>query len=419
MLFKKEAEHSNLKVLRPITPKKEVTMEMLCFKGNYLKRFARVKEFSAEKVEVVLDEYIKQFCNRWLEEEFDLQFGVERYKHFAGRTDKRNGHYPRRIITGRGVIDLWVPRSKNKSYKYSLFNKFKRWTKDFEEIVIEAIVKGHSSRKASRFFASMFGRQTISHQAAVSTLRKFDYELEQWKKRPLRDNALIVVLDAVCLKGVIPYLKTAKPVLFAYAVYPDGKEEVIDFELAQGESTNAWSKFCQNIYTRGLKNTKLIVRDDRDSIGNAISLCWPKALDQQCVFHILQNLCKKLKGHPNKKKILDDASWLYEAQSEEEFYRWVIKFRDKYQKDKKHSALKYFLGKIYQSIKYFELPKEYWAVAKTTNRLERYFEELKRRIKPFRRFPNTQSCKRWLYALIVENKPVNAVKVTNKKQQSS
>ena len=380
----------------------EVTMETLCFTGNYLKRMARIKEFSCEKVEVVLDEYLKQFCNQWLEEEYVMQSGTQWYQRKKDRKDTRGGHYSRQIITSRGVIALKVPRGIKQKYKYTLFDKFKRRTKEFDEIVIEAILKGHSSRKASAFFEKMFGKHTISHQAAVSTLRKFDAELEQWRKRPLRDNALIVVLDAVFLKGVIPHLKTAKPVLFAYAVYPDGKEEVIDFELAQGESTNAWSKFCQNIYNRGLKNVRLIVHDDRAAIINAISLCWPKALDQQCVFHILQNLGKKLEGHPNKKKILYDASWLYEAQSEEEFYRWVIKFRDKYKRFKYHHAFKYFFSKIHQSIKYFELPKEYWSIAKTSNRLERYFEELKRRIKPFRRFPNTQSCKRWLYALITQ-----------------
>jgi len=161
------------------------------------------------------------------------------------------------------------------------------------------------------------------------------------------------------------------------------------------------------------------VRDDRDSIGNAISLCWPKALDQQCVFHVLQNLCKKLKGHSEKKKILSEASWLYKAQSEEEFYRRVIKFRNKYKRYKNHNAFKYLYSKIYQSIRYFELPKKYWSIAKTTNRLERYFEELKRRIKPFRRFPNTQSCKRWLYALITQRNASNSRFTTFDESQHS
>ena len=396
-------------------------MQTLCFTGDYTKRFARYKEFCNNQVEFVLDAFLREYCNGWLEEEFTIQSGAGRYKRTATREDIRAGHYPRTIITARGVIELSVPRGVKGKYKYALFDRFKRKTDKFEEIVIDALLKGHSSRKASAFFAKLFGRHTISHQAALQAMRRFDYGLERWKSRPLRDNALIVVLDAVCLKGVIPYLKTAKPVLFAYAVYPDGAEEVLDFELAHGESTNAWSKICQKIYDRGLRNIKLIVRDDCDAIGNAIALCWPKALDQQCVFHILKNFNKKLEGLKDRRTILYYASWLYEAQTEDVFYKWAQKFRDKYKRYKNHKAFKYFLGKLYQSIRYFELPKEYWTIAKTSNRLERYFEELRRRIDVFRRFPNTQSCKRWLYALITELTKDNIKKTTNsnKSQHSS
>jgi putative transposase len=394
-------------------------MEQLCFTGNYLKRFARVKEFSCEKAEFVLDEFLRIFCNKWLEEEFTIQSGRERYERIDREADIRQGHYRRSIITARGVISLNVPRGTSRRYTYSLFKKFKRRTEHFEEVVIDALLKGFSSRKASRFFEKLFDKNTVSHQTALQTLKKFDYELGKWRNRPIRNNALIVVLDAIRLKGVIPYLKEAKPVLFAYAVYPDGTEEVLDFELAMEESTNAWSRFCQKLYDRGLENVRLIVRDDSDAITNAISLCWPRSLDQQCVFHILKNLCKYLKGCKDKRKILNDASWLYEAESEEEFYRWAIKFKNKYENYKYHKAFRYFLGKIYQSIRYFELPREYWHIAKTTNRLERFFEELKRRIRVFRRFPNTQSCQRWLYALITEIKPKNTGITNSESQQSS
>ena len=393
-------------------------METLCFKGNYRKRFARVKEFCNNKVEFVLDVFLGEFCNIWLEEEYDIQSGRERYQRSKNELDYRAGHYTRSIITGRGVIELSVPRGAKGKYKYTLFNRFKRKTEKFDDIVIDALLKGHSSRKASKFFASMFGKHTISHQAAVAALRRFDYGLEKWKSRPVKDDALILVLDAVRLKGAIPHLKTAVPVLFAYAIYPDGSEDVLDFEIEHGESTNAWSKFCQRLYERGLKNVRLIVRDDCDAIGNAIALCWPKALDQQCVFHIVNNLCKKLNGYKDKKAILSDASWLYESISEEEFYRWAIKFKNKWQKYKYHTFFKYFMGKLYQSIKYFELPREYWTIAKTTNRLERYFEEVERRIIPFRRFPNSGSCRRWLYALIAEIKP-DSISVTESESQHS
>lgn len=394
-------------------------METLCFTGNYRKRWARIKEFSNEKAEVVLDTFLKQFCDMWLEEEFVMQSGAEWYQRSDTRADKRAGHYRRSIITGRGVIELDVPRGIKKKYTYTLFKRFKRKTKCFEDIVVDALLKGHSSRKASRFFASMFGKNTLSHQAAVATLRRFDHGLEKWKQRPLRDDALIVVLDAVPIKGAIKHLKNAKPVLFAYAIYPDGEEDVLDFEIAHGESTNAWTRLCQNVYNRGLTNVKLIVRDDCDAIGNAISLCWPKALDQQCVFHILNNFQKKLKGWENKKKIINDASWLYDAVTEEEFYRWLLMFKKKYKRYEKTKPFRYFFGKTYQSIKYFELPRKYWRIAKTSNRLERFFEELKRRIKVFRRFPNSGSCRRWLYALIAEIKPNNISATSSGESQHS
>lgn len=383
-------------------------METLCFTGNYRKRFARVKEFCNEKVEFVLDEFLGQFCNLWLEEEYTLQSGAARYERTGlERQDFRAGHYLRRIITGRGVIRLRVPRGEKSGYSYSLFRRFKRKTENFEAIVIEALLKGYSSRKASLFFAKLFGQSTLSHQAAVSTLRKFDFELEVWKKKLLRDNAVILVLDAVWLKGVIPYLKEAKPVLFAYGIYPDGSEEVLDFELTRGESGNAWNSFCQRLEQRGLRNVKLIVHDDLEAINQAISFVWPKALDQACIFHVMQNFTKKLKGCPDKRLIIDYASWLYEAQSEEEFYLWAQKFKNHWSKYRYHPAFKYLFSKLIDTIRYFELPKEFWQAAKTSNRLESLFGELKRRINVFRRFPNTDSCKRWLYALLTERSLVN------------
>jgi transposase-like protein len=382
-------------------------METLCFEGYYTRRLARSREFIHRHVEDELDKKFSEFCNQMLQEEFAIQSGAEWYERSQERVDRRNGHYRRRLVTGRGVVDLKVPRGERKNYKYTLFEKNQRKTSKFDEIVVDALLKGHSSRKASKFFENMFGAGTISHQAAVSALKKFDVELARWKREKVENKPVILVLDAVHLKGVIPHYKYAKPVLFAYAVYSDGREEVLDFELVCGESTNAYYRFCLNLYDRGLQDVELVVHDDNAAISEAVSLVWPKALDQQCVFHILKNLNKKLVDCKDKKAIMHYASWLYEAESEEEFYRWAQKFKNKWLKYQNHPAIKYFFKMIPKSIRYYQLPEKYWRIAKTSNRLERLFEELKRRIKVFRRFPNPASCKRWLYALLRELNKAN------------
>jgi len=394
-------------------------METLYFEGHYTRRFARCREFMHRYVEAELDRRLAEFCNNWLQEEFTIQSGAEWYERSENRNDRRNGHYRRRLITGRGVVNLKVPRGEKRKYQYTLFDKNKRKTKGFEDIVVDALLKGHSSRKASKFLGNMFGEGTISHQAAVSALKKYDSELIKWRERKIRNHPIVLVLDAVHLKGVISHYKYAKPVLFAYAVYGDGYEEVLDFELVRGESTNAYYRFCLNLYERGLRNVQLVVHDDNAAINEAVSLVWPKALDQQCVFHVLKNLNKKLIGCKDKKAILRDASWLYEAQSEEEFYRWAQRFKNKWSKYQRHPAIQYLFKMIPESIRYYQLPQEYWRIAKTSNRLERLFEELKRRIRVFRRFPNPQGCRRWLYALLKELHKTNLGCALSESQHSS
>jgi transposase-like protein len=394
-------------------------MEMLCFEGNYIKRFARYKKFCHEQAEVALGEFMKRFCNSWLEEEYTIQSGAEKYERGEGRRDYRGGHYERELITSRGIVKVKVPRGLQRKYSYSLFEKYQRRTVEFDDVVVSALLNGHSSRKAQVFFKRLLGEGTISHQTAVKTLRRFDSEVKQWKHSAIRDEAVILVLDAVYFKGVVRHLKTAKPVLFGYAVYPNGQEEVVGFELAQGESVEAWYRFCLGLQERGLKNVQLIVRDDCAAIKEAISLVWPKALEQSCVFHIMQNFTKKLNGCKDKKDIIRDVSRLYEAQSEEEFYRRVAQFKVKWQRYQYHEAMKYLLKEMGKSIKYFSLPQEFWRVAKTTNRLERLFEELKRRIRVFRRFPNNLSCERWLYALLKLHHKINLNSIALQSQHNS
>ncbi len=383
-------------------------MESLCFQGYYRKRFARYKEFCNEKVECALDGFLKEFCDLWLREEFESHTGAGRYERTDKRSDFSGGHYTRRLLTTRGALKLKVPRGRKRYYTYSLFQKYDRRSPEFDRLVIESVLLGHSTRKARRFFGDLLRDDGISHALASKLFRKFDQGLRAWKTRRLTDKPVILVLDAVHLKGAIPYLRGAKPVLFAYAVYEDGHEEILGFEPAQGESFKAWTGFCQRLYDLGLRQVKLVVSDDNAAISQAASLAWPRALRQACIFHLMQNLTRGLRGHKDKHKILEAASWLFEAQSEAEFTAWAIKFKARFKIHLYHPAIRQFMKKWPESIQFYKLPKAFWAAAKTSNRLERLFEELKRRVKAFRRFPNNLSCERWLYALITQvNKPSN------------
>jgi len=383
------------------------TVKGIIFDNNLLYRWGFFKEIYRQQhpVEVVFDEWLRNFYNMWLKEEFKLQVGADYYERTPTRLDYSLGYYKRRLITKRGILRLDVPRAEKMKLEFSLFEKHKRYSKDFEEIVLNSLLLGHSTRKARVFFKKVLGEDPISHQFASSLLRKFDSEIEKWKKRRIDKEVEVLVLDALHLKGSIAAVKRAKPVLFAYAVYKDGKEEVLDFEIATSESVNNWLLFLNKLYYRGLTNPKFIVRDDNEGLKQAIAIVFPNSIQQYCIYHLMENFKKKLKNLKNKKlkdKVLSYLKWLYEAEDKEEFLRWLNKFLIIFKSYKNHPAFKYFLTHLEETLQFYKLPYSLRPIAKTTNRLERLFREIRRRVKVFSRFPNSLSCQRWLYALITE-----------------
>jgi len=305
-------------------------------------------------------------------------------------------------MTARGRVDVLVPRGRNKKYRYTLFERYKRYSKKFEDVVVDSLLLGHSNRDAKRFFDEMLGAGSISHALASKILKGCDFEVESWKNRKIAKEVAVLVLDAVHLKGAITGLRRAKPVLFAYCIYTDGAEELVDFDPAPYESSESWSRFCGRLYYRGIQNVQIVVRDDHKGIREAITTYWPKAIQQFCIFHLMQNFVKKLKGMKDKRQIIDAASNLFAAIDKQAFYGLLKKFMAKYTQYKNHPAFKYLYSHVEDITQYYEIDRKYWTAAKTTNRLERIFKEIKRRVKAFGRFPNTKSCQRWLYALIKE-----------------
>lgn len=376
------------------------------FNGNINHRKAYFKQIfrCQHEAEIVIEDWIRKFCNHWLREEFYVQRGADRYERSPYGKDYGNGYYRRRLLTARGRLALIVPRGRWRKYKYTLFEYYRRHSSRFEDMVIDSLLLGHSTRDARRFFNDLFGAGTLSHALASKIFRRFDHEIDSWKRRRIEKEIAVLVLDAVHLKGAITGLRRAKPVLCAYCVYTDGSEEMIDFEPMRSESFDAWSRFCGRLYGRGIQKASLVVRDDNSAIREAISLYWPMARQQLCVFHLMQNFLKYLNGidRRRKRKILDAVSALYESPEKTRFYGMLTQLRAAYKQMRYHPAFKYLFAHIEDTTQFYEVPEAFRPAAKTTNRLERLFKEVKRRVKAFGRFPNTRSCERWLYALIKE-----------------
>lgn len=76
---------------------------------------------------------------------------------------------------------------------------------------------------------------------------------------------------------------------------------------------------------------------------------------------------------------------------------WLAKWRGKYQK-----LTNWVEENIEETLTFYRLPRQHHKHLKSTNMLERLNEEIKRRTRVVRIFPNAESCLRLVRALTIE-----------------
>ena len=369
-----------------------------------------------DPVEISLKQVLKLFCDSWLLEEFYQVISIDHhYQRSPSRSDYANGSYSRSLLTTMGAISLSVPRARNSSITFSLFKKYQRRSLSVDQAVAYALIFGLSTRNASKFFKKLFPDFSISASLASSIFARFNASLQSWLNRTLKSKPKILVLDAVHIKGSSIYRKSAAPVLFAYALYPNGYEEILSFQPARSESANAWGSFLSNLASRGLTCPDLIVSDMAPGIISAVATVFPSSKHQICIFHLIKEFSRLLSDYfksipydkkkpANIKKILNpivkDLQFVFQATTLQSCYARMKHFLAKYKKYHHTNAFKLLFSHLDASMYYFSLEKHWHPAARTTNRLERIFSEIKRRTKPIARFPNPLSMQRYIFAMI-------------------
>jgi putative transposase len=119
-----------------------------------------------------------------------------------------------------------------------------------------------------------------------------------------------------------------------------------------------------------------------------------------CYVHFLRNALDHL-----PRKVVDDClqelRWLYDRRSLTEAQRdlaaWLARWQATYPR-----LCDWVEENIAETLTFYRLPREHHKHLKSTNMLERLNEEIKRRTRVVRIFPNRESCLRLIRALAVE-----------------
>jgi putative transposase len=358
-----------------------------------------VKDFWGDGLREKVVKLVKRMLGKVLVEEVKGVIGCKRYQRSKSRRGYRNGSYSRDLLTGYGWLeDLKVPRVRGMSFRPSVWGRYRRRQKALDRVILEAFLLGHSTRKTARIFKLAFG-SLISAQTVSNVVKLLDEQVAGFGTRRFKDVYRVLILDGLWIKVAWPF-PVWKVVLMALGVRHDGKEELLSFQVVPSEKECYWWGFLSDLKNRGLRGENLVVvHDGAGGLSSAVSIVYPKARVQRCVFHKISNLAGNLRNFAHRRAILKDASDIYEAESLMELRKNLIRFRAKWS-PLEPKAVKNFLADFELTLTYWDHPPPWRTIIRTTNHIERILEEFERRIEPMRRFANPKSAERILYGLI-------------------
>jgi len=315
-----------------------------------------------------------------------------------GQADRRNGTYPRRLLTELGDIELSVPRTRTYS-PVAVVRAYARRSPQVDRMILACFVLGLSTRKVGEALLPILGRP-VSASAVSQVAKSLDDAVAAFHRRPLKNRYKVLMLDGVVLSRKTGAGAVKRPVLVALGLLPDGRKEVIDFRLAKSESAAEWQLFLDDLYRRGLtgEGLDMVCVDGGQGLLAALPNVLPSVPVQRCWAHKIRNVLNKVRiaDQPAIKRALHKIMNADNApKAREAARRFAERFEDDY--PKAVDCLRDDLDDLLTCFRYKTL-KERKRV-RTTNAIERRFREVRRRTRPMGVFQDRTSMDRILYAV--------------------
>jgi transposase-like protein len=347
-----------------------------------------------------LREIVERTVQALLETEMTAHLGAERYERSAERKGQRNGYKPRTLHTRVGALTLRIPQDRESTFSTQLFARYQRHEKALVLALMEMYVEGVSTRKVAEITevlcGTSFSKSLVSHLAG-----ELDTELAAWRARPLTDTTYpYLFVDARYEHVRVDGRIVSQGVLVVSAIRGDGRRELVAVDVADTESEATYQALFRDLKARGLSGVRLVTSDDHAGLGAAIARHFQGASWQRCQVHYTRNLLG-LVGAGKRKELAAGLRQLFAASTPEQARTAAQDLATLWRAT--HPPIARALEEESEAcFACLAFPLAHQARIRTTNGLERFHQELKRRTRVVRIFPNRAACLRLVTALCLE-----------------
>ena len=315
-----------------------------------------------------------------------------------GEADRRNGSYPRHLLTELGDIELAVPRTRRFA-PIGVVRAYARRPEQIDRMILSCFVLGLSVRKVGEALLPILGRP-ISPATVSQVAKQLDAVVAAFHARPLKDRYRVLMLDGVVIARRTGAGAIRRPVLVVLGLRPDGKKEIIDFRLAQSESAAEWERFLGDLIRRGLvgDTLEMICVDGGSGLLAALPTAYPGVPVQRCWAHKIRNVLDKVRV-AHQPAVKADLHRVMNAKTIPQARSAARRFADRWEADypKAVRCLRDDLDELLTCWRYKSLDQR--KKVRTTNAIERRFREVRRRTRPMGVFSDRTSMDRILFAV--------------------
>jgi transposase-like protein len=346
-----------------------------------------------------LKDLVASVIQEIIDTEFLEYIGVEPYDRQPGRRDYRNGFKPRRLKTRVGEIELSIPQARNEPFRTQMFRRYQRSERAFLLSLQEMIIQGVSTRKVRKITEKLCGI-TFSKSTVSKLTTELDGDIQAWLQRPLTGFYPYLIVDAEYEKVRENHKVLSEAAIIIKGVHESGRREVLHVSIANSENGITWSEAFIDLKRRGLKGVQLVVSDAHEGLKEAIDRHFQGCLWQRCQFHYLKNVMAKVRktDHHEVKMLIDDIYHASDIETAIERLHYAVKrLADRY------PDLSEFIEETCEeTLSVYHFPFHHRRRLRTTNSLERLNEEIRRRTRVVRIFPNRASCLRLVASICME-----------------
>ena len=301
----------------------------------------------------------------------------------------RHGAGPEREIqTGIGPIPVHRPKVRDRAdvpaeakirFSSAILPKWARRSKSLDALLPALYLRGLSTGDVQDALASILGAEAPNLSPGVMSRLTAEWQddLDRWQRRDLSARRYVYVwADGVYLQARME--PQADCMLVILGATPEGKKELVGFQVGVRESTQNWRELLVDLKARGLGvPPELAVGDGALGFWKALDEVFPGTRHQRCWFHKTANV---LNAFPKSMQpaVTSDLREISRAETRTAASVAIETFAEKY-------GVKYPRGVTCLTkdtealLAFYDYPAEHWDHLRTSNPIESIFATVRHR----------------------------------------